>query len=119
MISVTSDKSVALSISVQYLVTGNNVKYGPTPAVETGEKASGELLNIENGPLYVKSVGNSLLYDQSRGEFEVGGVFIHKGTKFGIFGKTPGTQQTVKKAALTANELASALALSGIVAIEP
>lgn len=52
------------------------------------------------------------------GELEVDGDFNHDGSKVGVFGVAPATRPEVKKSALTANELATALATMGIVKVE-
>lgn len=53
------------------------------------------------------------------GNVEIDGELNHDGAKVGVFGKAPAVQPEVKKAELTANELATALASLGIVKIEP
>lgn len=52
------------------------------------------------------------------GALELDGDLNHDGTKIGFFGIAPAVRPEVKKAALTANELATALATMGIVKVE-
>lgn len=52
------------------------------------------------------------------GEANVGGDLNHDGSKVGLYGVAPATRPEVKKAALTADELAAKLATLGIVKVE-
>lgn len=61
------------------------------------------------------TVGGKL---HAEGEVEIEGELNHDGAKVGFFGSAPVAQSTVKKAALTANELATELAKMGLVKIE-
>lgn len=54
----------------------------------------------------------------AEGEIEIEGALNHDGTKVGFNGSAPVEPSTVKKAALTANELATELAKMGLVKIE-
>jgi hypothetical protein len=54
----------------------------------------------------------------AEGELEVEGDLNHDGAKVGFCGSAPVAPSTVKKAALTANELATELAKMGLVKIE-
>jgi hypothetical protein len=54
----------------------------------------------------------------AEGEVEIEGDLNHDGAKVGFCGSAPVAPSTVKKAALTANELATELAKMGIVKIE-
>jgi hypothetical protein len=54
----------------------------------------------------------------AKGELEVDGDLNHDGTKVGFMGSAPVAASTVKKAELTANELATELAKMGLVKIE-
>lgn len=54
----------------------------------------------------------------AEGEVEIEGDLNHDGTKVGFCGSAPVAPSTVKKAALTANELATELAKMGLVKIE-
>lgn len=54
----------------------------------------------------------------AEGEVEIEGELNHDGAKVGFCGSAPVAPSTVKKAALTANELATELAKMGIVKIE-
>ncbi len=62
------------------------------------------------------TVGGKL---HAEGEVEIEGELNHDGAKVGFCGSAPVAPSTVKKAALTANELATELAKMGLVKIEP
>lgn len=55
---------------------------------------------------------------QVEGEAELNGDINHDGSKVGFFGVAPAARPEVKKAELTANELATELAKLGIVKVE-
>lgn len=61
------------------------------------------------------TVGGKL---HAESELEIEGDLNHDGTKVGFNGSAPVSPDTVKKANLTANELATALAKMGLVKIE-
>lgn len=82
----------------------DSVHVGDNLAVDGTAKVSG-----------AATVGGKL---HAEGEVEIEGELNHDGAKVGFCGSAPVAPSTVKKAALTANELATELAKMGLVKIE-
>lgn len=79
--------------------------------VAAGDVTAGDDLTVGDDA----TIGDKLVVN---GEAELNGDLNHDGAKVGFFGKAPVAPSQVKKAALTANELATELAKMGLVTIE-
>ncbi len=142
-VSADSDEQKEVSVS-----SGATVYYKTAADVDSGDTALavGESVAISQGTYFISAstskvqvrdlktanladltvagtanvsgattVGGKL---HAEGEIEIEGDLNHDGTKVGFCGSAPVAPSTVKKAALTANELATELAKMGIVKIE-
>lgn len=115
---------------------GADCFYKATQDVDSGDTKleAGKSVEITDGKWFVSSSSTELVvrdlaagaFEDAvvaddltvRGDVEIDGELNHDGAKVGFFGVAPAARPEVKKAELTANELATELAKLGIVKVE-
>jgi hypothetical protein len=141
ILTVGSDKAVEIAASPEYQakihrMEGGKVFYKTASDVDTGdtEIEGGTPVTVEGSVWVVSASRTRILVEHPEGatlqdatvsdklivngEAELNGDLNHDGSKVGLFGVAPAVRPEVKKAALTANELATELAKLGIVKVE-